>query len=77
MLLLYQTILNIALAQANIPNQKAVGHHSFAMTIRYARLSPEHLQETRKLNPISALKHRHSQPNQTGPLALEKLQTES
>ncbi|MEB0137640.1 MULTISPECIES: tyrosine-type recombinase/integrase [unclassified Undibacterium] len=35
--------------------QKVLGHHSLAMTMRYARLSPEHLQETRKLNPISAL----------------------
>ena len=35
--------------------QKVLGHHSLAMTMRYAHLSPEHLQETRHLNPISAL----------------------
>ncbi|PLY44070.1 integrase [Janthinobacterium sp. ROICE36] len=35
--------------------QKVLGHQSLAMTMRYAHLSPEHLQETRQLNPISAL----------------------
>ncbi|MGJ7490035.1 phage integrase [Variovorax sp. ZT4R33] len=35
--------------------QKALGHHSLAMTMRYAHLSPEHLQETRHLNPLSRL----------------------
>jgi integrase len=43
--------------------QKVLGHHSLAMTMRYAHLSPEHLQETRKLNPISALnRKRTAQP---------------
>jgi integrase len=35
--------------------QKVLGHHSLAMTMRYAHLSPEHLQETRQLNPLTAL----------------------
>lgn len=35
--------------------QKVLGHHSLAMTMRYAHLSPEHLQETRHLNPLSRL----------------------
>ena len=35
--------------------QKILGHHSLAMTMRYAHLSPEHLQETRQLNPLARL----------------------
>lgn len=36
--------------------QKVLGHHSLTMTMRYAHLSPEHLQETRKLNPLAQIK---------------------
>lgn len=32
--------------------QKVLGHQSLTMTLRYAHLSPEHLQETRQLNPL-------------------------
>jgi integrase len=35
--------------------QKVLGHHSLTMTMRYAHLSPEHLQETRRLNPLARL----------------------
>lgn len=35
--------------------QKVLGHHSLTMTMRYAHLSPEHLQETRQLNPLARL----------------------
>lgn len=35
--------------------QRNLGHHSLAMTMRYAHLSAEHLQETRKLNPLAHL----------------------
>lgn len=35
--------------------QKILGHQSLTMTMRYAHLSPEHLQETRKLNPLAKL----------------------
>jgi site-specific recombinase XerD len=35
--------------------QKILGHHSLTMTMRYAHLSPEHLQEIRHLNPLSRL----------------------
>ncbi|MEI7298259.1 tyrosine-type recombinase/integrase [Paraburkholderia tropica] len=35
--------------------QRALGHHSLAMTMRYAHLSPEHLAETRHLNPLARL----------------------
>lgn len=35
--------------------QKILGHHSLAMTIRYAHLSPDHLQETKRLNPLAQL----------------------
>lgn len=35
--------------------QKVLGHHSLTMTMRYAHLSPEHLQETRHLNPLARL----------------------
>lgn len=37
--------------------QKVLGHHSLAMTMRYAHLSPEHLQETRRLNPIDRIQN--------------------
>lgn len=35
--------------------QKILGHSSLAMTMRYAHLSPEHLQETLSLNPLARL----------------------
>jgi site-specific recombinase XerD len=35
--------------------QKILGHSSLVMTMRYAHLSPEHLQETLTLNPLSKL----------------------
>jgi len=35
--------------------QRILGHHSLAMTIRYAHLSPDHLQEARRLNPLVKL----------------------
>ncbi|CAE6712234.1 Tyrosine recombinase XerC [Paraburkholderia nemoris] len=37
--------------------QRALGHHSLTMTMRYAHLSPEHLAETRQLNPVSRIDH--------------------
>ncbi|MCE3602698.1 tyrosine-type recombinase/integrase [Massilia sp. P8910] len=36
--------------------QKILGHSSLAMTMRYAHLSPDHLIEARKLNPLSCWK---------------------
>ena len=36
--------------------QKALGHHNLTMTMRYAHLSPDHLQEIKRLNPLSKLK---------------------
>ncbi len=35
--------------------QKILGHANLTMTMKYAHLAPEHLQEARKLNPIAAL----------------------
>lgn len=35
--------------------QRALGHHNLTMTMRYAHLSPDHLSETRELNPLRAL----------------------
>lgn len=35
--------------------QKILGHYSLTMTMRYAHLSPEHLQETLQLNPLARL----------------------
>jgi len=35
--------------------QKILGHHSLTMTMRYAHLSPDHLEEAKKLNPLTAL----------------------
>ena len=34
--------------------QKILGHQSLAMTLRYAHLAPDHLQEAKKLNPIQS-----------------------
>ncbi len=35
--------------------QRILGHGSLAMTMRYAHLAPEHLQEAKGLNPIAGL----------------------
>lgn len=35
--------------------QKLLGHHSLTMTMRYAHLSPDHLQEARRLNPLARI----------------------
>ena len=35
--------------------QKILGHSSLTMTMRYAHLAPEHLQEVKILNPLSKL----------------------
>jgi integrase len=35
--------------------QKLLGHQSLTMTMRYAHLSPDHLAEARKLNPLASL----------------------
>lgn len=36
--------------------QRALGHANLTMTMRYAHLSPDHLQEVSKLNPLAALR---------------------
>ena len=33
--------------------QKILGHSTLAMTIRYAHLAPDYLDEARKLNPLA------------------------
>ena len=35
--------------------QRALGHTLLTMTMRYAHLAPEHLEEVKRLNPLSAL----------------------
>lgn len=40
--------------------QRILGHASLTMTMRYAHLAPEHLQEAKALNPIALLTHLHS-----------------
>lgn len=35
--------------------QKLLGHQSLTMTMRYAHLSPDHLAEARKLNPLASI----------------------
>ena len=37
--------------------QKILGHSSLTMTMRYAHLAPEHLQEVKNLNPLAKLKN--------------------
>ncbi|MES1983211.1 MAG: tyrosine-type recombinase/integrase [Pseudomonadota bacterium] len=36
--------------------QKILGHSTLTMTMRYAHLAPEHLQEAKMLNPLAALR---------------------
>jgi len=38
--------------------QKILGHQSLTMTMRYAHLVPEHLQEARRLNPFALMNKR-------------------
>jgi site-specific recombinase XerD len=35
--------------------QKLLGHSSLTMTMRYAHLAPDHLQEAKTLNPLARL----------------------
>ena len=35
--------------------QRILGHHSITVTMRYAHLAPEYLDQARKLNPLAAL----------------------
>lgn len=35
--------------------QRILGHHSLAMTMRYAHLAPDHLREATQLNPLKLL----------------------
>jgi integrase len=35
--------------------QRALGHQSIAMTMRYAHLAPNHLEESKRLNPFSTV----------------------
>lgn len=35
--------------------QRILGHHSITVTMRYAHLAPDHLEEARKMNPLTAL----------------------
>jgi site-specific recombinase XerD len=35
--------------------QKILGHANLTMTMRYAHLAPEHLQEAKTLNPLARL----------------------
>ncbi|RJX30306.1 MAG: integrase [Oxalobacter sp.] len=35
--------------------QRILGHQSITMTMRYAHLAPDHLEESRRLNPFSAV----------------------
>lgn len=43
--------------------QRILGHASLTMTMRYAHLSPEHLQEAKHLNPLSMTIMRPSAPS--------------
>jgi len=36
--------------------QRLLGHSTLAMTMRYAHMAPDHLQEAKTLNPLARLK---------------------
>lgn len=38
--------------------QRILGHQSLTMTMRYAHLSPDHLQEAKRLNPLAQMSSR-------------------
>lgn len=38
--------------------QRILGHQSLTMTMRYAHLAPDHLQEAKRLNPLALLGER-------------------
>ena len=57
--------------------QRALGHSDLKMTMRYAHLSPEHMQEVRRLNPLALLEQRRVEPllnpiNQNSVLAVDE-----
>jgi len=35
--------------------QKILGHSNLTMTMRYAHMAPDHLEEAKKLNPLANL----------------------
>ncbi|MCA8078991.1 phage integrase [Burkholderia cepacia] len=45
--------------------QRILGHQSLTMTMRYAHLSPDHLIEARRLNPLASIKEYDAQSSQT------------
>lgn len=38
--------------------QRILGHQSLTMTMRYAHLAPDHLQEAKRLNPLALIGER-------------------
>jgi integrase len=38
--------------------QKILGHQSLTMTMRYAHLAPDHLQEAKRLNPLALMENK-------------------
>ncbi|WP_256258981.1 tyrosine-type recombinase/integrase [Burkholderia ubonensis] len=40
--------------------QRILGHQSLTMTMRYAHLSPDHLMEAKRLNPLSTIEEFHA-----------------
>lgn len=43
--------------------QRILGHSSLQMTMRYAHLAPDHLQEARQHNPLAILRNRERLAN--------------
>ncbi len=46
--------------------QKILGHASLVMTMRYAHLAPDHLQEAVSLNPLASVRKREEEASQNG-----------
>jgi site-specific recombinase XerD len=54
---------HVKIGNGNILNlQRILGHSDLKMTLRYAHLAPDHLEEALKLNPLKKLSSNTVEP---------------